>query len=121
MNYLKSLGKIFAVIIVGLIILTIFHYFDIFGTKIVNTIKTIIILIAMFIGGFSLAKNSLNKGWLAGIKIAAIYIALTFILQLIFWKSSFSIDILLYYLILLITSIFGGIIGINFNTKKDAN
>jgi len=117
MNYLKILGKSFiymiSILFISVIFITILNYFNIFGSKIVTFFKLVIALISIFVGGFIMGKNSKQKGWLEGIKLGLIILFILVIINYIILNQSFEIRNLVYYLILMVSSIFGSMIGIN--------
>jgi len=117
MKYLKNLGISFLYIIGVLLVLTfittIFSYFNIFNDKITSIIKIIIPVISMFVGGFYIGKKSLKKGFLEGLKLGAIFSSILIIFNYLALDNSFKFKYLLFYIILIITSIFGSMIGIN--------
>ena len=121
MTYLKNLGKCFlyiiSVLLISTIVITILNYFDILGSKLVTFFKIIIALVSMFIGGVIMGKNSKQKGWLEGLKLASIITVIIIILNCIILNQSWKIKNLIYYLILLISIIFGSMVGIS--KKKD--
>ncbi len=70
------------------------------------------IIIWFFFLGFKNGKISKSKGYLAGLKIGLIFIAILIIFNLIFLRN-FKISLLIYYLLLLMSSVLGGMLGIN--------
>ena len=73
----------------------------------------ILTLILVFILSFKSGKKRTNKGYLAGIKTGLLFILIVTILDLLIVRSSISFSRLFYYLIIILISIFGSIIGIN--------
>ena len=116
MNYLKILGKsllyMTSILFISTLIITLLNYFNIFGSKIVTVFKIIIVLISMFVGGFIMGKNSNKKGWLEGLKLGLIILVILILVNFIL-KQSFDIRNLIYYLILIASTVFGSMIGIN--------
>lgn len=117
MKYLKNLGISFIYIISTLLIFTlittIFSYFNILNDKVTSIVKIIIPIISMFIGGFFIGKNSNKKGFLEGLKLGVIFSIILIIFNYLAFDYSFKIKYLLFYSILIISSIFGSMIGIN--------
>lgn len=117
MIYLKNLGKSFLYIIsilfISTILITILNYFNIFGSKLVTFFKIVIALISMFIGGYIMGKNANQKGWLEGLKLGFIILAILVLINYLILRQSFDIRNLVYYLILLSSTIFGSMIGIS--------
>ena len=117
MEYLKNIGKsllyIFSIIIVSTFLITILNYFNIISAKIIAILKILIILISMFVGGYLIGKNSKQKGWLEGIKLSGIVIAVLILFKYLGLQDKFSGYHLIYYLILIISCTLGSMIGIN--------
>lgn len=122
MKYLKDLSFSFIWIIGSLLVLTLifsfFNYFNIISDKIMPIIKILILFISLFLGGLYMGKNSKNKGWLEGIKLGIIFSIFLLIFNFLALNNSFKLKYLLFYTIIIISSIFGSIIGIN---KKNNN
>ena len=117
MIYLKKLLKpliyTFSILIIGSIITTLFSYLS--EGIIYKTIKILIPIIALFIGGILIGKNSKTKGWFEGIKYGGIVIVILLILGLFFPNNSFEIKRIIYYIILIFMATFGSMLGINKN------
>lgn len=111
-KYFKSLIYIFAFIIFLSLIMTLFNYFNIINGIFLTIFKVFIPIISLFIGGFIMGKNSINKGWLNGIEIGLIVSILFLLLSLIF-KCKLNWFSILYYLVLIIVSTLGGMFGIS--------
>ena len=77
MKFLKNISKSFLYILISILILTfittIFNYFEIFSYKTINILEIIIIIIAMFLGGYKLGQKSNKKGYIEGIKLGIIF------------------------------------------------
>ena len=117
MKYLKKLGFSFLYIIGSILILTfittILSYFNILNDKVTSIVKIIIPIISMLIGGFYIGKNSLKKGFLEGIKLGLIFSIILIIFNYLALGNSFKFKYMLFYIILIISSILGSMIGIN--------
>lgn len=122
MKYLKNLGMSFAymigTILVLTLIVTIFSYFNIMSDKVTSIFKIIIPIISLFIGGFYIGKRSIKKGFLEGLKIGLLFSIFLLIFNFLALSNSFKVKYLLFYLILIISSILGSMIGIN---RKKSN
>ena len=121
MNYLKVLSKsiiyIISLILIITIFVTILSYFNIFSDNIIKFFKLITPIISIFTGAFIMGKSSNKNGYLEGIKIAII-IDLIFIIFSIIFKD-FKIESIIFYIILLASSILGSIIGIQKKVKTN--
>ncbi len=112
-TYLKSYLYLFILITIMTIILSIINYFI---PKNMEIFKIIIPVIAMLIAAINLGKKVKNKAYLEGIKFSGIYLIFITIIRLIF-KLTFSYKIVIMYILILIASILGCMIGINL--KRD--
>lgn len=111
LNYLKSIYKSIILFLILIFILSLLYYFEILNLKIMNIIIYIITLSLLFILGYKLSKIKRNKGYLNGFIVGLIITILFSLLTLII--SKYSMNTLIYYLTLILSSITGGIIGIN--------
>ena len=114
-KYIKSLIIFLSGIVIIPIFLTLFNIFKI------NTNKIIIIIfgsILMFIIGLTLGKKVEKNGYLNGILLSVISIIILLMISLIF-RYKLNINTLIYYVILIISTVFGSMIGINKKIKSD--
>ena len=116
-KYLKNISISILYIIVSILILTfittLFSYFNIIGEKTISIFKITIPIISLFIGGFYIGKRSIKKGWFEGLKLGLIFIILLIIFEFFALDISFKGKNIIYYLIIIISSIFGSMIGIS--------
>lgn len=123
MLFLKNSGKALGISLLGLLILTffitLFNYIGIFSLSIVHAFSYITPFISFFIGGVILGKNSINKGWLEGLKLGLIAIAILFIFNFLAFSGGYSLANLILYSIVLLGCVLGSMIGINM--KKEQN
>ncbi len=110
-NYLKSF-LYFIIPFLGLLFITsIFYYFDILSNQVIRYFKIIIVILSSLLGGYSIGKKSTNKGYLSGLKLSAIIVSLFLIINIIL--KGFKWYHLVYYIIIMIVTIIGSMIGIN--------
>lgn len=116
MKYLKniifSLGIVISVLFVFSFIITILSYFNILNDKVTSVFKMLIPIISVLISGIFMGINSTKKGWLEGLKLGILICILLFLFNLL-GLNKFKINQLLFYGILIFTSIVGSIIGIS--------
>jgi putative membrane protein (TIGR04086 family) len=114
MNYFKKIGKCllytFSTILIGILIITILNYLNLFGIKLVSISKIFVLVLAIFIGSFRLGIKSAKKGYLEGIKYGIIVSIILAILNLIIYHD-FELKDLLLYLIIIICSCLGSMVG----------
>ena len=107
----NCLSLFFIIIFIGTLIITTLNYFSIINNKTISVIKFLIPIIATIISSYRLGKLSEKKGYLEGIKFGGI-IVLIFVL-LVISLDKLEIKNIIYYGILLLTSIISSTIGIN--------
>lgn len=117
-KYLKSFGLILISFLLFSILIGTLNYFNILGNNSVKIFELIATILSMVIGGIYLGKNSSQKGFLEGLKIGGATIIILFIFGYLAFDKGFSIRLLLFYTIVLISSVLGSIFGIN---KKSSN
>ena len=113
-KYVKSLIIFLSSIIIIPIFLTIFNLFKIETNKI---IVIIIGAILMFIIGLLMGKKSESKGYLNGLLLSVISILILVLLSLVF-RFSLNINSLIYYVILILSTVIGSVLGINKKAKN---
>jgi len=120
MKYLKKLLKAFLFTIGSMLILTFIftclNYFGIISNKIMMVFKVIIPIFSLALGGFILGKDANKRGYLEGLKLGLIITILILIGNLIFHQN-INIKDFVFYLSLIISSMFGSMFGIN--SKKE--
>ena len=112
-NYVKSYLYFLIPLIILLFLLTIFYYFDIISQNTTKYLKIGIVIISALIGGFQIGQYSNTKGYLQGIILGTIISIIFFIISL--FTKDLKPSQILYYLIIIITTTIGGILGINKN------
>lgn len=117
-KYLKSFGLILISFLLFSILIGTLNYFNILGNNSVKIFELIATILSMVIGGVYLGKNSNQKGFLEGLKIGGATIIILFIFGYLAFDKGFSIRLLLFYTIVLFSSVLGSIFGIN---KKSSN
>ena len=112
-KYLKSLAYVLVSMLLLNLIISILYYFNLINSNIINYLKLLIVALSMLIGGFTIGKESDQKGWLEGIKIATLIIIIFFIISYLGFDQGINIKTIIYYFILICSSTLGGLIGIN--------
>ena len=117
MEYLKNIAKsllyTFSITIFSIFIITILNYFNIINGKILSVFMILIIISALFVGGYLIGKNSKQNGWLEGIKLSLIIIAILALFNYLGLKKEFHLTQIIYYSILTIACTLGSMVGIN--------
>lgn len=107
------------IILLGALFSSILYYFDIIGDKLNTIILYLISIIAIFTGALMLCRKIKQKGIIGGAIYFGILFVIINIISLIIFKSKFSFNSFIYYFILLIFSIMGGVIGKNSQIEID--
>ncbi len=110
-DYLKIYLLFLIMLISYLIFISIFYYFEIINYKTVSIINYIALIIMFFIIGYKISNIRVNRGYLNGFIISSVLVIIFSLITLIMSKITFSS--LVYYLSLILSSMIGGIIGIN--------
>lgn len=122
MNYLKNIGisllYIIGIIIVGTFLISLLNYINFLGGKVLSIFKILIPIIALFTGGIMIGKKSNKNGWLEGLKLSLIFLIILLIFNYLALNTGFELKNLIYYLILIISTCFGSMIGINKKKEK---
>ena len=123
MNYLKNVGisllYIIFIILILTFISTFLNYINIFNNSTISIFKIIIPVISMLIGGFIIGKKTGKNGWLEGLKLSLIFIIILTIFNYLGLDHKITLKTIIYYAILITSTIFGSIIGVNkHNIKK---
>ena len=113
LKYLKTLAYILIPILVLNILLASLYYFNILKDGNINYFKLLIVAISMLIGGIYIGTKTSQKGWLEGLKVGTFVIILLFIISYLAFDTGFNLKNMLYYFIMLASSILGSMIGIN--------
>lgn len=115
MKYLKKLIKnllyTFLFFMIFSLLLTVLGYFNIINYQTLAIAKIIIPIISLGLSGLLMGKNATKNGWLEGLKIGLIIV--TFLIAFTTIIGEFSPKKLTFFLILIIATIFGSILGIN--------
>lgn len=112
-HYLKGIGWILGSFVVFLILLSFCYYVNLFSSSIISYLKLLFPMISMMLGGIFIGRRSKQKGWLEGIKLALVPLVLFFLLSYLGFGISLNLKMFFYQLILLLSCIFGSILGIN--------
>ncbi len=112
------MGIMILILLISTLFITALNYFDIIGKKWVTILEIAFPILAFLIGGIGIGKSSNKNGWLEGLKLAIIFIILMILFNYLGLKNNLEFKNIIYYLILMITCIFGSIMGINRQKEK---
>ena len=109
------------IMLIGGLLTTLLYYFNITNDKINKIILYLIGITAMFIGSLKLSKNLNQKGIISGLVYFTICFVVIIFTSLVILKVDFKLTNIIYYLVLLIFSLLGGIIGKNMKEETSDN
>ncbi len=78
-----------------------------------DTIIFIFMLLFFSILGFFYGKKTPSKGYLEGLKISFLLIVFLILINLLFYQNRFSLERIIYYIVLILSSTIASMIGIN--------
>jgi len=112
------MGIFLGILLLLAAILAIFNSFNILYSKGTDIFILIGMILLLFIIGFEFGKKAQKKGYLEGLKIGGCLIFLLLVINLLFYQTGFSLERILYYAVLILSSTLGSMLGIN---KKNTN
>lgn len=112
-KYLKTLLYILIPILLLNILFTLLYYFNVIGNGTINYFKLLIAAISMLIGGIYIGSKASKKGWLEGLKVGIEVVMILLIFSIFVFNQKIDIKTIIYYFILLASSMLGSMIGIN--------
>ncbi len=117
LEYLKYLGM-FILIIVGIAIISSLINLTGLNSSFISKLSVILTALSFFIITCLASLKTQEKGIVLGLKLALIFVVLLILINLIFFRSGFNIDRLIYYIILIASGMLGGSFGKNIKTKQ---
>ena len=112
-KYGKTLLVFLGILFVFSLILTLLNMTHVLFTKGTDTFIFIGMILTLFFIGFSWGRKAKEKGYLEGLKIGVSIILLLILINLIFYRTGFSLERLIYYIVLILSSTLGSMLGIN--------
>ncbi len=107
------------IIIVGTLFSSILYYFNITSSKINNILLYLVSIVGIFTGSVLFSKEMKYKGIINGIIYFIAFFIIMAILSLLVFKINFKLSSLIYYIIILLFSILGGILEKNLKEEND--
>lgn len=106
-----------SIILISAFLVSIFNYFNIISDKINSILLYIISIISIFIGSYKFTNSIKKRGIICGLIYFGIWFLISIIFMLLIFKANIKANYFVYYTVLLISSILGGIIGKNKKTE----
>jgi len=117
-KYAKTIGVFVGGILILSLIFSILGYFNLLGSGLKSIMAIIIMILFFLFIGYKYGQNTEQKGYLEGIKIGFLLIITLVLINLLFYQTGFSFERFIYYIVLILSSVFGSMLGIN---KKKKN
>ncbi len=115
--YSKQLLQFGISTILFITLLSILQYFIHLSNKTSHILTLAFILLLSFILGAFAGKNASSKGYVEGLKLSGLMIIILLLCNVIFFQSNFTLPRILYYFLILTSTIIGAMIGINKKKK----
>lgn len=115
-KYMKPIITWIVLLFIYLFLLVILNYFQILKFNTIIKVNFIIMAVITFLFGLSIGRKTHKKGYLEGLKLGFIITLILLILNILFIRG-FNLNILVYYLIIIVSSTFGSMIGINLKKR----
>ncbi len=112
-KYGKTLGLSFLFLFFLAICIALLNTFQILFTKGSDIVLFIAMILTLFVIGFNFGKKAEKKGYLEGLKIGIVFIFFLLLINFLFYRTGFSLERLIYYLVLILSSVLGSMVGIN--------
>lgn len=107
------------IIVIGTLVSSALYYFNITSSKINSILLYLISIAGIFTGSILFSKEIKYKGIISGIIYFMACFIVMGILSLLVFKASFKLSSLIYYIVILIFSMLGGVIGKNLKEEND--
>lgn len=122
MNFLKNCGfgclYSFISIFFLTFILSLFSYIDFVNSGWFVFFMIFNLVLSIFIGAFIVGRGSKCKGFLEGIKFGFVVLLIISVINFLGFDSTFSMKYVLFCLIILASSMLGGMVGIGFKKNN---
>lgn len=116
-NYLKYIGIFFTIELFVTFIISLFNLMGI-QSGITSLILFVFNIVIFFVLNFKNAQQKEKNGYIEGLILGLLFIIMMILIKSFLLNTNYNIATLIYYSMLLICAILGGILGIN---KKKAN
>ena len=112
LDYLKYIGLFMIFVIIFSLIVAFINMMGI-NSKIIAKIAVILTASSFFIVSALASNKKKEKGYIIGLKLSIMTVILLLLINVIIFKSEFTGERIIYYAILILSSILGGSFGKN--------
>jgi len=113
LKYLKMSSIYLVVICITSLILAILNFFGVLNSRTISIIDALVMIVIFIVLGYIHGKKSEKHGYRVGLKIGLIFSLILLFLSIVVFRSGVSFTSSIYYLILIVSCVFGSMIGIN--------
>ncbi|WP_374722391.1 TIGR04086 family membrane protein [Peribacillus tepidiphilus] len=117
---LYGVSSIFILAIVSSLIFSILLRFSSLNESSLKYVVMAISFLSIFMGGFISGGKGKKQGWLLGGGTGLLYTSIVFLFQYLGHDHLFSLKEWIYYACFILTSMMGGILGVNVSGGKKA-
>ena len=110
-----------SILLLGSFLSSIIYYFNLTSDKFNTILLYLIGIMSIFVGSLKLSKNLNQKGIITGVIYFGIFFVIMIFTSVVIFKSELNIKSFIYYFVLLIFSMLGGVLGKNMQEEKEAN
>ncbi len=111
--WLKEAGYFAVTVLIITLLVSTISYFSNMSSKIITILLLLGVVGTFFIFGYRAGKRASSKGYIAGLKIGIGAVLIMLILSFIFFGFRFKLSKVIYYVVLILSSIVGSMLGIN--------
>lgn len=116
---MKSVLYTVLIALISLIFTSVLYYFNVTSDKLNKILIYLSSIVSMFTGSLILSKYTKKRGITCGTLYFTGWFVILILLSLIF-RSDFNLSMFIYFIVLLIFSMLGGIIGKNFAEENNS-
>lgn len=111
--YIKGMTVVVSVTAVFILLFALIMYLSGGAARYAAVFATLSAALGGFAGAYCTARNNGSKGWLAGAVIGAATFAVITVISLIINRGGVTLNTLFHFVIIMLSSLIGGIIGVN--------
>ncbi|HET7628342.1 MAG TPA: TIGR04086 family membrane protein [Bacillales bacterium] len=112
-----GLGMVVVVIVLASFVISLLLQFTNLSEASFATATIVISLLALLAGGIMAGRKAGERGWFIGAGAGFLYTILLSLIQFLGFETSFTPQQLLYFLMYVLVSALGGVIGVNLSSS----
>ncbi|MGN0494561.1 MAG: TIGR04086 family membrane protein [Acutalibacteraceae bacterium] len=112
-SYIKGMAVVILVTAVFILLFALVMYLSGGAAKYAAVFATLSAAAGSFAGAYCTAKSKGSKGWLAGAVIGGVTFVLITLISLILNRGGVTLNTLFHFIIIMLSSLIGGIVGVS--------